>query len=107
VLKGKAALITGASRGIGSAIALKLASLGADVAVVYAGNADKAAGVCSEAQKLGVRAEAFQCDVSDFAAAKETVGAVKQAFGTVDILINNAGITNDGLIMAMREDAAL
>jgi len=105
VLNGKVALITGGSRGIGKAIALKLASLGADIAVVYAGSADKAAEVCKEAQDLGVRAEAFQCDVSDFAAAKETVEAVKSAFGTVDILINNAGITRDGLIMSMKEDA--
>ena len=105
MLNGKVALITGGSRGIGKAIALKLASLGADIAVVYAGSADKAAEVCKEAQDLGVRAEAFQCDVSDFAAAKETVEAVKSAFGTVDILINNAGITRDGLIMSMKEDA--
>ena len=104
MLKGKVALVTGASRGIGRAIALKLGSLGADVAVIYAGSADKAAETCREIEKLGVRAEAFQCDVSDFSAAKETVEAVKRNFGTVDILVNNAGITKDGLIMAMKED---
>jgi len=105
MLKGKVALVTGASRGIGRAAALKLASLGADVAVIYSGNAEKAAEVCEIARESGSRAEAFQCDVSDFAAAKETVEAVKQAFGTVDILVNNAGITNDGLIMTMKEEA--
>ena len=105
MLKGKVALVTGASRGIGRAIALKLGSLGADVAVIYAGSADKAAETCREIEKFGVRAEAFQCDVSDFSAAKETVEAVKRNFGTVDILVNNAGITKDGLIMAMKEDA--
>jgi len=75
------------------------------VAVIYAGSADKAAETCREIEKFGVRAEAFQCDVSDFSAAKETVEAVKRNFGTVDILVNNAGITKDGLIMAMKEDA--
>ena len=102
---GKVALITGGSRGIGRAAALKLASCGADIAVIYAGSADKAAEVCEEIRKLGTRAEAFKCDVSDFTAAKETVDAVKQEFGTIDILINNAGITRDGLIMSMKEAA--
>ena len=105
MLNGKIALITGASRGIGRAIALKLASCGADIAALYAGSADKAAELCKEIEKTGVRAKAFQCDVSDFASAKEVVASVKQEFGTVDILINNAGITKDGLIMSMKEDA--
>jgi len=103
--KGKTALITGASRGIGRAIALKLASLGANIAVIYSGNADDAAEVCKEAAKVGVRAEAFKCDVSDFAAVKDLVEKVKNEFGTIDILINNAGITRDGLIMSMKESA--
>ena len=105
MLNGKVALVTGASRGIGKAIALKLASLGADVAVIYSGNADKAAEVCEEARGAGVRAEAFKCDVSIFAETKETVEAVKKEFGTIDILVNNAGITRDGLVMSMKEDA--
>ena len=104
-LIGKVALVTGASRGIGRAVALKLTGCGASVAIIYAGNADKAAEVCEEIRKTGARAEAFKCDVSDFSAAKETVEAVKKMFGTIDILINNAGITRDGLIMSMREDA--
>ena len=104
-LKGKVALITGASRGIGSAIAHKLSSCGADIAIIYAGNATQASKVQEEIEKKGVRAQALQCDVSSFSATKETVAAVKEVFGTVDILINNAGITRDGLIMAMKEEA--
>jgi len=104
-LASQVALVTGASRGIGRAIALKLASLGADIAIIYAGRADKAAEACEQAHESGVRAQAFQCDVSDFSASKKTVEAVKQAFGTIDILVNNAGITRDGLILSMKEDA--
>jgi 3-oxoacyl-[acyl-carrier protein] reductase len=105
MIKGKVALITGASRGIGRAIALKFASEGADVAVVYAGNAEKAQEVVMKAREHGVKAEAFQCDVTDFAAVKTTVDAVKNALGTVDILVNNAGITKDALVMTMKEEA--
>ena len=105
MLKGKVAIITGGSRGIGRAIALKYAALGADIAIIYAGSVDKANEVVAEAAALGVRAQAFRCDVADFAAAKQTVADVKAAFGTVDILVNNAGITKDGLIMSMKEEA--
>lgn len=105
MLKGKIALITGASRGIGRAVALKFAALGADVALIYSGNEEKALEVCEEARALGVRAEAFQCDVSDFGQAKQTVEAVKAALGPVDILVNNAGITKDGLILSMKEES--
>ena len=105
MLNGKVAIITGGSRGIGRAIALKYASLGADIAVIYAGSEDKANETVEAARALNVRAEAFRCDVSDFAAAKQTVDAVKAALGTVDILVNNAGITKDGLIMSMKEEA--
>jgi len=105
VLKGKIALITGSSRGIGRAIALKFASLGADIAVVYAGNEEKANEVCASAREMGVRAQAFRCDVSDFNVAKQTVDAVKASLGPLDILVNNAGITKDGLIASMKEEA--
>ena len=105
MLKEKTAIVTGGARGIGRAIALKLASLGADIAIIDVGNEEKADEVCQEIRELGVRAEVYQCDVSDFAATKETVDAVKEVFGTVDILVNNAGITRDGLVMAMKEEA--
>lgn len=105
MLNGKVALVTGASRGIGRAIALKLASLGADIAVVYAGNTEKAQETAAGIRAFGVRAEIFQCNVADFAAVKGTVDAVKTTLGPVDILVNNAGITKDGLVMSMKEEA--
>ena len=105
LLKDKIALITGGSRGIGRAIALKMAEQGADVAIIFSGDETAAAASAAAAAECGVRAETFKCDVSDFSAAKETVDAVKAAFGTVDILVNNAGVTADGLIMSMKEDA--
>lgn len=104
MLKGKTAVITGGSRGIGEAIAYKLASMGADIAVIYAGNTSAAEAVCENCrQRYGVKAMAYQCDVSDFSAAKETVAKIKADFGTAQILINNAGITRDGLIAMMKE----
>ena len=103
-LKGKCALVTGASRGIGAAVAKKLASLGADVAVIYASNAEAAEAVCAFCrEEHHVRAAAFQCDVSDYAAAKETVKKVRETFGGVHVLVNNAGITRDGLVAVMPE----
>ena len=103
-LKCKTAIVTGGSRGIGRAVALKLASLGANVAVVYAGNTEAAQAVCDQAAALGVTAQAWQCDVADFAAVKSTVAAIKKAFPSVDILVNCAGITRDGLLAMMKED---
>lgn len=103
MLNGKVALVTGASRGIGRAIALELARQGADVAVVYAGNAQAAASAAEEIRVLGARAETFQCDVSDHAAVKEMIEAVLAAFGGIDILVNNAGVTRDGLLLTMKE----
>ena len=103
MLNGKTALVTGGSRGIGRAIALKLASQGADIAVIYAAGAEKAQQVCDEITAMGRHAAAFQCDVADFAQVKQTVAAVKAEFGGVDILVNNAGITLDGLLAMMKE----
>lgn len=90
-LKGKKALITGASRGIGRAIALKFAEAGADLALVYAGREDAARQVAQECQNLGAKAFTYKCDVSDFSQAKETVAAAIRDLGGLDILLNNAG----------------
>lgn len=105
MLKGKTAIVTGGSRGIGRAIARKLAALGADIAIIYAGNAEAAVNVCRQLrEECGVKAEAYRCDVADFAAVKETVAGIKADFGTAHILVNNAGITRDGLLAMMKED---
>ena len=105
MLKGKTAVVTGASRGIGEAIARKLASLGANIAVIYAGNNAAAEKVCKDCQEsYGVKAVSYQCDVSDFDIVKQTVASIKADFGTVHILVNNAGITRDGLCAMMKED---
>ena len=105
MLKGKTAVVTGGSRGIGRAIAYKLASMGADIAVIYAGNAEAAETVCRRsAEETGVKSRAYQCDVADFTAVKETVARIRADFGTVHILVNNAGITRDGLLAIMKEE---
>lgn len=105
MLNGKIAVVTGGSRGIGEAIAYKLASLGADIAVIYAGNETAAEKVCKKCRtEYGRNAKAYQCDVSDFTAVKNTVATIKDDFGTVHILVNNAGITRDGLCARMKEE---
>lgn len=105
MLKGKVAVITGGSRGIGEAIALKFASLGADIAVIYAGNKQAAENVLAKAcEEYKIKANAYCCDVSSFEEVKETVAKIKADFGTVHILVNNAGITRDGLVAMMKED---
>lgn len=105
LIRGKAAIVTGASRGIGEAIAYKLASLGANIAAIYAGNSLAAEKVCNKCEaEYGVEAKAYQCDVSSFGTVKETVANIKSDFGTVHILVNNAGITRDGLIAMMKEE---
>ena len=104
MLKGKVAVITGGSRGIGAAVTEKLASLGADVAVIYAGNSAAAEAVCGRCgEQYGVKAMAYRCNVGDFDQVKSTVAEIKAAMGTVDILVNNAGINRDGLIALMKE----
>lgn len=103
-LNGKTALVTGASRGIGRAIALRLAEDGANVAVIYAGSADKAEAVVNEITALGVNAKAYRCNVADSAAVNETVKAVTNDLGKIDILVNNAGITRDGPMLRMKDE---
>lgn len=103
-LNGKNAVVTGSSRGIGKAIALKLASLGANVAVVYAGNREKANETVAEIEKLGVKAKAYSCDVSSLNDAKNLVIEVIADFGGIDILVNNAGVIKDGLVLSMKEE---
>lgn len=105
MLKGKTAVVTGGSRGIGEAIAYKLASMGANIAVIYAGNAEAADNVCNKCkEENGVKAKAYPCNVADFSAVKETVANIKADFGTAHILVNNAGITRDGLLAMMKEE---
>lgn len=104
LLKGKNALVTGSSRGIGRAIALELGRLGANVAVNYAGNEAKAQEVVDELEKLGVQAIKIQADVTDEDAVKKMVKEVIQTFGSLEILVNNAGITRDNLLMRMKEE---
>ena len=103
LLTGKVALVTGATRGIGRAIALKFASEGADVAFTYRSQAEAAASLTAEIEAMGVHAKGYQSDASDFAAAHSIVDDVKATFGHIDILVNNAGITKDGLMMRMDE----
>ena len=105
MLKGKVAVITGGSRGIGKAITLKLAQCGADVVVIYVGNEERALETCNQAKNLGVKAYSFKCNVSNFTETKQTVSDIIEKFGTIDILINNAGITKDSLILSMKEES--
>ena len=105
MLKGKTAIITGGSRGLGAAIACRFASMGADIAIIYSGSHRAAQDLCQRcSEESGAKALAYQCDVADFEAVKETVAKIKEDFGTAHILVNNAGITCDGLIATMKEE---
>jgi 3-oxoacyl-[acyl-carrier protein] reductase len=104
MLEGKAALVTGASRGIGRAIAISLAEAGADVAVNYSGSEQAAEEVVRQIESLGRRAFKVKADVASSAQVEEMVKQVLDQFGKLDILVNNAGITRDNLIMRMKEE---
>lgn len=106
MLRGKTAVVTGGSRGIGAAIVEKFASMGANVAVIYAGNRTAAEAVCEKCRmEYGVEARFYRCDVASFEETKATVAAIRADFGTVHILVNNAGVTRDSLLAMMGENA--
>lgn len=104
MLENKKVMITGGSRGIGRAMAIAMAQAGADVAVIYNGNKEAADKVCEEIRAMGRQAAAFKCDVGNFEEAGKTVQAVNKELGGLDVLVNNAGITKDGLIFTLKED---
>lgn len=104
-MKGKTALITGGSRGIGRAIALELAGAGCDIAVIYAGREDAAQETCRAAEELGVRAMCIRCDVSDGEQAAAAYRQVCETLAVPDILVNNAGIVRDALAMRMTTES--
>jgi 3-oxoacyl-[acyl-carrier protein] reductase len=105
LLDGKTALVTGATRGIGRAIALRFAAEGADVAFTYRSQDEAAVALQTEMETMGIRAKAYKSDAASFEDAHNVVADVKEAFGKIDILVNNAGITKDGLMMRMDEAA--
>ena len=103
-LSKKVALVTGASRGIGRAVALELAKNGADVVINYSGSEEAAKAVLEEVKALGVQAQIYKADISDFKECSGMIDFVVEKFGKIDILVNNAGITKDMLLMRMSEE---
>lgn len=103
-LENKTALVTGGSRGIGKAIALKLAEYGADVAITYARSADAAEEVKTQIEKMGRKAKSLQADAVNFEKAEAVIREIVDEWGRLDILVNNAGITRDNLILRMNEE---
>ena len=104
MLKDKIVFVTGASRGIGKAIALEMAKNGADVAICYSSDGEAAEAVCTEIHALGRDAQAYRCDVSDYQQCSDTVKAAIAHFGRLDVLVNNAGIAKDNLLLMMKEE---
>ena len=104
MLEGKIAVVTGASRGIGRAIAKTLAAQGAFVVIGYHGSLERARAVKEEIEAQGKKADIYQCDVADFHACETFISDVVKEHGRIDILVNNAGITKDGLLMKMSEE---
>ena len=104
LLLGKNALVTGASKGIGKGIAIELAKHGANVAFTYLSSVEKGQALEAELAAMGVKAKGYRSDTSDFKAAEELVNTIIADFGSLEIIVNNAGITKDGLLMRMTED---
>ena len=104
ILHGKVALVTGASKGIGNAIAKKYAEQGADVAFTYLSSVEKGEALEKELAAFGIKAKGYRSDASNFAAAEELINNIVADFGKLDILINNAGITQDTLLLRMTEE---
>jgi 3-oxoacyl-[acyl-carrier protein] reductase len=103
-LEGKVCLVTGGSRGIGRSIALRLAEFGADVIITYARSADAANEVVAEMEAKGSKAKAMQADAVNLAQAEEVIASITEEFGKIDVIVNNAGITKDNLILRMTEE---
>jgi 3-oxoacyl-[acyl-carrier protein] reductase len=104
LLQNKVVLVTGASRGIGRAIATKMAQQGANVAFTYLSSVEKGEALVAELEAFGVKAKGYRSDASNYQQAEELMASVVADFGTIDVLINNAGITKDGLLMRMSEE---
>ena len=104
LLKNKTALITGATRGIGKAIALKFAEQGANVAFTYMSSAEKAVALEKELSAFGIKAIGYQSDAGNYEASEQLISDVLSSFGNIDIVVNNAGVTRDGLLMRMSEE---
>ncbi len=104
LLDGKITLVTGASKGIGNAVAKKFAAHGASVAFTYLSSVEKGEALEKELSAMGVKAKGYRSDASDFAAAEQLIKSVVEDFGGLDVLVNNAGITKDNLLMRMSEE---
>lgn len=104
LLEGKVAIITGASRGIGSGIAKVFAENGANVAFTYSSSVESAMALENELSSLGIKAKGYKSNAADFNEAQKLIDDVMAEFGTIDVLINNAGITKDNLLMRMSEE---
>ena len=102
--EGKTAIVTGGSRGIGREVSLRLAALGYDIAIVYVGDENEVADTVRDCEAKGVKAKAYVCNVASFEETKNTVAEIRKDFGNIEALVNNAGITRDGLIAFMKEE---